>query len=136
MPYTATLAGHLTDGRDFLAGRYSRAHALHFDGGATVPASASPESVGLWADPTAIDPEEMLVASVSSCHVLWFLHMARLDGFTARAYRDTAEATMSDVAPNRRAITRVVLHPQSTGSAPLPTRPDSIASTTTPTSVA
>jgi len=98
-------------GEDFPRGRYSRGHTLGFDGGAVVPASASPHVVGRWAVAAAVDPEEMLVAALSSCHMLAFLHVARLAGFAA-AYRDHAEGWMEDTAPGRRAVTRVALHPR------------------------
>ena len=78
-------------GEDFLKGRFSRAHTVSFDGGTEVPASASPHVVGKWAVEAAVDPEEMLVASLSSCHMLSFLHLARMAGFTVRSYEDHAE---------------------------------------------
>ena len=58
---------------------------VSFDGGVEMPGSASPHVVGKWADKAAVDPEEMLVAALSSCHMLTFLHVARLAGFTAIA---------------------------------------------------
>jgi organic hydroperoxide reductase OsmC/OhrA len=68
----------------------------------------------------AIDPEEMLVAALSSCHMLSFLHLARLAGFTVIAYRDHAEGALEDIAPGRQAVTRVALNPEVewSGSAP------------------
>ena len=75
-------------GEEFLKGRFSRAHTVSFDGGTEVPASASPHVVGKWAVEAAVDPEEMLVASLSSCHMLSFLHLARMAGFTVTAYED------------------------------------------------
>jgi organic hydroperoxide reductase OsmC/OhrA len=56
---------------DFKGGRYSREHTWTFDGGLIVPASASPSVVPLpWSSAAAVDPEEALVASISSCHML------------------------------------------------------------------
>ncbi len=109
--YTARLSWALRAGEDFPGGRYSRGHAIDFDGGTTVPASASPHVVGRWAEAAAVDPEEMLVAALSSCHMLSFLHAARLAGFVVAAYRDHAEGTMEEVAPGRQAVTIVVLRP-------------------------
>jgi organic hydroperoxide reductase OsmC/OhrA len=60
----------------------------------------------------AVDPEEMLVAALSNCHMLSFLHIARLAGFIVAAYRDHAEGVMEEIAPGRQAMTRVTLHPQ------------------------
>jgi organic hydroperoxide reductase OsmC/OhrA len=110
--YTADIDWKLADGEDFPKGRYSRGHTLSFDGGAVVPASASPHVVGKWAVKEAVDPEEMLVAALSNCHMLSFLHVARLAGFTVAAYHDHAEGVMEEVAPGKHAITNVVLHPR------------------------
>jgi organic hydroperoxide reductase OsmC/OhrA len=112
--YTADVNWSLRDGEDFLQGRYSRAHTITFDGGVVVPASASPHVVGNWADPSAVDPEEMLVAALSNCHMLSFLHVARLNGFAVTAYRDHAEGVMEEIAPGRQAITKVTLRPRIT----------------------
>ena len=76
--YTADICWKLADGEDFAKGRYSRGHTLSFDGGTVVPASASPHVVGKWAVKAAVDPEEMLVAALSNCHMLSFLHVAHL----------------------------------------------------------
>ena len=96
----------------FREGRYSRAHRWSFDGGAIVPASASPHVVPApMSDPAGVDPEEALVASVSSCHMLWFLHLARDSGFDVAAYRDEARATMGKDDRGRMAVTRIVLRP-------------------------
>lgn len=118
--YTADVNWSLKQGDDFLKGRYSRGHTVSFDGRVEIPASASPHVVGKWAVDEAVDPEEMLVAALSSCHMLSFLHVARETGFTVAAYRDHAEGVMAEIAPGRRAVTRVVLHPQIewAGSAP------------------
>jgi organic hydroperoxide reductase OsmC/OhrA len=118
--YSADVEWKLKDGDDFMKGRYSRGHTLTFDGGAIVAASASPHVVGKWADEAAVDPEEMLVAALSNCHMLSFLHIARLAGFSAAAYRDHAEGVMEEIAPGKQAVTKVVLHPKIewTGAAP------------------
>jgi organic hydroperoxide reductase OsmC/OhrA len=62
----------------------------------------------------------MLVAALSNCHMLSFLHVARLAGFTVAAYSDHAEGVMEEIAPGRQAVTKVRLHPQIewSGSAP------------------
>jgi organic hydroperoxide reductase OsmC/OhrA len=110
--YTANIEWTLASGEDFLKCRYSRGHTLSFDGGTVVPASASPHVVGKWAVEAAVDPEEMLVAALSDCHMLSFLHVARLAGFTVAAYRDHAEGMMEEIAPGKQAMTQVVLHPR------------------------
>ncbi len=118
--YTADVLWTLKEGEDFLAGRYSRGHTVSFDGGISVPASASPHVVGKWAVAAAIDPEEMLVAALSNCHMLSFLHVARLAGFVAAAYRDHAQGVMETVSLSKQAVTKVVLRPRVewTGAAP------------------
>ena len=118
--YTADVVWTLKNGEDFPNGRYSRGHTVSFDGGIEVPASASPHVVGKWAAERAVDPEEMLVAALSSCHMLSFLHVARLAGFTASAYRDKATGVMETVAPGKQAVTKVDLHPQIEWVGPVP----------------
>jgi organic hydroperoxide reductase OsmC/OhrA len=118
--YTADVTWTLKDRDDFPKGRFSRAHEVSFDGGITVAGSASPHVVGKWAVEAAVDPEEMLVAALSSCHMLSFLHVARLAGFAVASYADHAEGVTGDIAPGRLAVTKVVLHPRIewTGSHP------------------
>ncbi|MFE1597586.1 OsmC family protein [Methylobacterium sp. ID0610] len=118
--FTAAVTWALREGDDFASGRYSRGHDLRFDGGVTVPGSASPHVVGAWAVQEAVDPEEMLVAALSSCHMLVFLHLARLAGFRAAAYRDEAEGVMETIAPGRQAVTRVTLRPRIDWTGPAP----------------
>lgn len=109
--YRATIEWTLKDGEDFANGRYSRAHTVSFTEH-VVPATASHHIVGKWAAAGAVDPEEMLVASISNCHMLTFLHRARLAGFVVTAYRDAAEGIMEKNAEGRVAITRVTLRPE------------------------
>jgi organic hydroperoxide reductase OsmC/OhrA len=110
--YTATIEWHRTDADNFAKGRYSRAHDWRFDGGATVRASASPHVVPApLSDPAGVDPEEAFVASLSSCHMLWFLHIASRAGFVVDAYEDRAVGHMEKTPEGRWAITRVVLRP-------------------------
>jgi organic hydroperoxide reductase OsmC/OhrA len=118
--HTAEIEWTLKDGEDFPKGRYSRGHVLRFDGGTIVPASASPHVVGKWAVAAAVDPEEMLVAALSNCHMMSFLHVARLAGFVVTAYRDQAQGVLEDIAPGRQAVTRVVLDPRIEWSGPAP----------------
>ena len=99
-------------GAAFADHRYSRAHAWHFDGGLEVPASSSPLSVPVpMSDPAALDPEEALVASVSSCHMLFFLSFAAKGGFVVDQYRDAAEGIMDKNAAGKMAMVRFILRP-------------------------
>jgi organic hydroperoxide reductase OsmC/OhrA len=96
----------------FSDNRYSRAHAWTFDGGQSVAASSSPLSVPLpMSDPHGVDPEEALVAAVSSCHMLFFLSIAQQKGFIVDDYRDEAVGIMDKNNEGQTAITRVILRP-------------------------
>lgn len=99
--------------QSFLDNRYSRAHRWVFDGGLEVPASSSPHVVPLpWSDASAVDPEEAFVASLSSCHMLWFLSLAAKRGFQVDRYVDQAVGVMAKNAEGRLAVTRVTLRPE------------------------
>ncbi|WP_200929686.1 OsmC family protein [Pseudomonas taeanensis] len=92
--------------QNFLDNRYSRGHRWSFDGGVTVPASSSPQVVPLpWSDEQAVDPEEAFVASLSSCHMLWFLSVAAKHGFQVDRYQDQAQGVMGKNAEGRVAMT-------------------------------
>src|SRR5206468_6008739 len=78
--YTATIRWARDPSTDFTKGQYSRAHQWEFDGGAVIAASPSPHVVPApWNDPAGVDPEEAFVASLSSCHMLFFVDFARRD---------------------------------------------------------
>jgi organic hydroperoxide reductase OsmC/OhrA len=96
----------------FLDEKYSRGHLWRFDGGIDVPASASPHVVRPpLSVEAAVDPEEALVAALSSCHMLWFLSIAAKHGFVVDRYRDEAVGVMGRNAAGKIAITRVTLRP-------------------------
>ena len=93
--------------------RYSRRHDWHFDGGAVVAGSSSPLSVPLpMSDPSAVDPEEAFIASVSSCHMLWFLDFAVRGGWLVDAYDDEVSGTMGRNAAGKVAMLEVTLRPR------------------------
>ena len=97
----------------FAEGSYSRRHQWRFDGGAIVAGSSSPAIVPApMSDPAGVDPEEALVASAASCHMLWFLDLARQAGLEIASYADKAEAEMGRIAPGRVAIVKIILRPQ------------------------
>jgi organic hydroperoxide reductase OsmC/OhrA len=105
------------DGAAFTDNRYSRGHRWSFDGGIDVRASASPHVVPLpMSDPAAIDPEEAFVASLSSCHMLFFLSFAAKRGFVVDRYRDDAVGILSKNDHGELAMTRVTLRPAVTFS--------------------
>ncbi|MFJ4290316.1 OsmC family protein [Cupriavidus sp. NPDC089707] len=105
------------DGQDFTGNRYSRRHVLRFDGGAEVPGSSSPHVVPLpMSDASAVDPEEMFIASLSSCHMLWFLSLAAKQRFVVDRYVDAATGVMEKNREGQMAMTVVTLRPQVTFS--------------------
>ncbi len=111
--YTATIRWSGSDGGDFAKGQYSRAHEWAFDGGAVVRASASPHIVPApWSDSTGIDPEEAFIASLSSCHMLFFIDFARRAGFIVEEYVDQAEGVLEKRSDGKMAMTRATLHPR------------------------
>jgi organic hydroperoxide reductase OsmC/OhrA len=111
--YTAQVQWQRQATEPFTDNRYSRRHTLHFDGGAVVPASSSPQVVPLpMSDAQAVDPEEMLVAALASCHMLWFLSLAARRGWVANGYTDHAVGEMAKNAQGRMAMTVVTLRPQ------------------------
>jgi organic hydroperoxide reductase OsmC/OhrA len=80
-----------------------RAHTVHVADQA-IPASCAEDRGG---DPSKADPEQLLVASLSACHMLWFLDFCRRERLRVRSYEDDAEGTM-----NETRFTRVVLRPR------------------------
>ena len=100
-------------GADFRAGKYSREHTWTFDGGVTVPASASPSVVPApWSNPAGIDPEEAFVAAVASCHLLTFLYVAYREGFEVEGYRDEAAGVMTKNEKGVPWVSRITLRPR------------------------
>lgn len=119
--YTAHLRWQRTPGETFTDQRYSRRHTLSFDGGVVLSASSAPSSVPLpYSDASAVDPEEMFVASLSSCHMLWFLSLAAGRGHVVEQYEDAAEGLLARDAEQRLAMTQVTLRPRVTFAAPVP----------------
>jgi organic hydroperoxide reductase OsmC/OhrA len=119
--YSATIRWTRDPSTDFAKGQYSRAHEWAFDGGAVVPASPSPHVVPApWSDQAAVDPEEAFVASLSSCHMLFFVDFARRAGFVVDSYVDEAEGLLEKRVDGKTAMTRVTLRPRVTwgGEAP------------------
>lgn len=111
--YTAQVVWQARDGEDFVAGRYSRRHLLRFDGGVEVAGSSSPAIVARpWSDPAAVDPEEAFVASLSACHMLWFLALAAQERLQVARYVDDADGVMAHDAEGRLAMTVVTLRPR------------------------
>jgi organic hydroperoxide reductase OsmC/OhrA len=112
--YRATISWR-RNGAVFTDNRYSREHSWAFDGGTEIRASASPHVVPLpFSVEDAVDPEEAFVASLSSCHMLWFLSLAAKAGFAVDRYSDVAEGVMAKNAEGKLAMTKVTLRPDVT----------------------
>jgi organic hydroperoxide reductase OsmC/OhrA len=109
--YEAEVIWHRAD-QPFLDNKYSRRHLLRFDGGIEIAGSSSPHVVPLpMSDAAAVDPEEMFVAALSSCHMLWFLSVAVKRRFRVDSYHDKAIGTMGRNDRGKLAITTVTLRP-------------------------
>jgi len=99
--------------QNFVDNRYSRRHLLRFDGGAEVPGSSSPHVVRVpMSDAAAVDPEEAFVASISSCHMLFFLSIAANRRFRIDRYFDAATGVMEPNVEGKMAISVVTLRPE------------------------
>ncbi len=111
--YMAKVSWTRASGEKFTDNRYSRVHEWAFDGGATVRASSSPGVVPVPMSATdAVDPEEALIASASSCHMLWFLSLAARKGFIVDSYVDEAEATLAKNDAGKLYVARIALRPR------------------------
>ena len=109
--YVATIRWQRGE-QEFIDDRYSRGHQWEFDGGVTVPASSSPSIVPLpMSVAENVDPEEAFVASLSSCHMLFFLSLAAKRGFGIDEYTDGAIGYLGKSDDGKMVMTRVVLKP-------------------------
>lgn len=108
--YRATVLWRRSD-QSFTDNKYSRAHVWRFDEGVEVPASSSPFVVPKYSLAAAVDPEEALVASLSSCHMLFFLSFAARAGFQIESYEDQARGEMAKNEAGKFYVARVTLHP-------------------------
>jgi len=109
--HTATVIWQRGDQR-FTDNAYSRGHEWKFDGGARIAASASPDVVPLpMSVAENVDPEEAFVASLSSCHMLFFLSIAARRGYVIDSYTDAAIGYTGKL-DGKTAITKVILEPK------------------------
>jgi organic hydroperoxide reductase OsmC/OhrA len=111
--YTATIRWSRNPETDFARGQYSRAHSWSFDGGITLAASASPHIVPApWSNKDAVDPEEAFVASLASCHMLFFVDLARRAGLVIDSYIDEAEGVLDKRDDGKMWMSQVTLRPK------------------------
>lgn len=110
--YSSTVSWSRAKDEVFRDGEYSRGHAWTFDGGAEVLASSSPHVVPPpFSVEAYVDPEEAFVASLSSCHMLFFLAIAAKRGFVVDRYVDEASGVLEKGPDGRTSMTRVTLRP-------------------------
>ena len=87
---------------------YSRAYEITVEGKPAIPASSDPSFLG---DGTRYNPEELFLASLSSCHMLWYLHLCSEAGIIVVAYSDNATGLMIETADGGGRFTEVTLYP-------------------------
>ena len=117
--YRATVSWKRASSEPFTDNKYSRGHEWSFDGGVTVPASSSPSSVRLpYSKADAVDPEEALVAALSSCHMLTFLYLAAKGGYVVDSYVDDAVGVMTKNERGKLFVSKVALRPRIAFSGP------------------
>src|SRR6266567_728205 len=110
--YEAKVSWTRQGSEKFVDNRYSRAHEWAFDGGITVRASSSPSVVPLpLSAADAVDPEEALVASASSCHMLYFLFFAAKRGFVVDRYEDEAFGVLEKNEAGKMFMSKITLRP-------------------------
>ena len=102
---------------------YSRSHALKFEGNIEIPGSAAPGNIPpTVASAPGVDPEQAFVAALSSCHMLWFLHIASRAGWVVDRYVDDAVGIL-----DKTWMSRVTLRPAVTFSGKSPSKEEHAA---------
>jgi len=97
----------------FVDSKYNRSHTWSFDGGIDIPASSSPHVVPIpMSNESAVDPEEALVAALSSCHMLWFLSIAAEKKIIVESYEDSAIGVLGKNGEGKLAMTKITLKPK------------------------
>jgi len=111
--YTATIKWSRKKNEPYTDNKYSRAHNWIFDGGLVVPASSSPHVVPLpYSIEENIDPEEAFIASLSSCHMLFFLSIIAKKKYIVDTYQDKASGIMKKNNKGMLYMGQVTLKPE------------------------
>jgi len=87
---------------------YERSHVITAENKMPIPASSDPAFRG---DVLRYNPEELMVASISSCHMLWYLHLCAVAGIIVTEYQDHASGIMTETSDGAGHFTEVTLHP-------------------------
>ena len=104
---TMTWSGNLGEGTQHYRA-YSRDHLIQVEGKPEILSSSDPSFRG---SPDRYNPEELLVSSLSSCHMLWYLHLCSVNGVVVTAYQDQASGRMAEREDGSGVFTEVVLNP-------------------------
>ncbi|MCL6707501.1 OsmC family protein [Pseudomonas sp. R2.Fl] len=107
---TVTWRGNLGTGTSGYRA-YSRDHVVSAEGKPDIPGSSDPAFRG---DPARWNPEDLLVASLSACHKLWYLHFCAVSGVVVLEYEDHAEGVMEMDREGSGRFVDVVLRPRVT----------------------
>ena len=111
--YFAKINWVRTSNENYIDNQYSRGHEWIFDGGVTVQASSSPHVVPLpYSVEANVDPEEAFVASLSSCHMLFFLSIAAKRRYVIDSYIDNAVGILEKDDEGNISMTKVTLRPK------------------------
>jgi organic hydroperoxide reductase OsmC/OhrA len=112
MKYIATIKWTKSATELFLDAKYSRVHQWLFDGCAQINASSSPQVVPVpMSDASLIDPEEAFIASIASCHMLFFLSFCAKQKFIISRYEDHAEGILGEDEKGKKQMLSVTLQP-------------------------
>jgi organic hydroperoxide reductase OsmC/OhrA len=113
MSYNVTIFWQKNLDEVFVDNKYNRLHTWRFDGGIELAASSSPHVVPFpMSNESAVDPEEAFIASLSSCHMLWFLSIAAEKNYIVESYEDNAEGILGKDEDGKLAMTKVTLKPK------------------------
>ena len=88
---------------------FNRDHVIRFENGVVIHATSAPEFTG---NPDLISPEDLFVATISSCHMMTFLAVASLNKWLVQTYRDQAQGFLEENPAGRIMMNRVILQPQ------------------------
>ena len=88
---------------------YERSHVISASGRPAIEGSSDPSFRG---DRTKYSPEELLVASVSACHMLWYLHLCANSGIVVVDYQDSAKGVMMETPDGSGRFEEITLHPK------------------------
>ena len=113
MKYTAQIHWAKQTQESFVDNQYSRVHQWSLDGGSTIPMSSSPQVVPIpMSDESLPDPEETFIASIASCHMLFFLFFAAQQKYIVTTYVDNPEGIMQKNETGKQSITDIQLKPK------------------------